>query len=161
MNWIVQNKEWLFSGIITNIIFFFLGIKFCQRTYVINSKSLKKIKVHGKENRICDNYHEDNSVHNHITNVIKDGTIIDYDNYISLTLGASGVTYKSPANGAFCVKGLTGKFCLNGKIEEAVLPEGKQINVKKGNSVTLVYNNKTQNAELKFYYAKESAESSL
>lgn len=155
MSWISQNKEWLFGGIIPSCISFFLGKKYAE--YKIS----KKMEVNGNGNRTGDNYHEDNSVHNHITNVIKDGTIIDYDNYISLTLGTSGVTYKSPANGAFYVKGLTGKFCLNGKIEEAVLPEGKQINVKKGNYVTLVYNNKTQNAELKFYYAKESTESSL
>lgn len=150
MSWISQNKEWLFGGIIPSCISFFLGKKYAE--YKIS----KKMEVNGNGNRTGDNYYEDNSIH--LTKIMKGENVIDYEKVEELTLGASGVDYTSPENGAFYVKGLTGKFCLNGKIEEAVLPEGKQINVKKGDRVTLFYNNQTQNTELKFYYAKESAD---
>ena len=128
LNWILENKEWIFSGIGVMAISFVLGRKSVQWNISFNKESQKTIKGTGVNNRTAETYHEDHSTH--IENkkiIIRQSNSIDYNNFLSLTLGASGCLYTMPTEGVFFVKGLKGSISINGKITESLLPEGIKV----------------------------------
>ena len=158
IDWILENIEWLFSGIGCVVLSFFFGRKSIQNDISVNNKSQKIIKGNGINNRTAETYHEDNSTHIENKNIIiKNNHRIDYDNYVDLTLCASGCEYISPTVGVFSIKGLDGSVSINDKITEKMSPEGKIVNVDKNDKVKIVYGNlnTTKKVELRFYHYKD------
>ncbi len=157
ISWFFDNKEWLFSGIISSAIFFSLGRKSVQWKSVFNDKSKKVIKGNGINNRTAEEYHEDHSTHvENNTFIFKKNFRIDYESFESWTLGASGCEYRSKHGGVLYLKGLNGTVCTNNQIEEAVLPEGKKISVEKGDLIKITYDFYfDKEKELKFYPYKD------
>lgn len=161
IEWFLENIEWIFSGIGCLALSFILGRKSVQWNISFNDKSQKIIKGTGINNRTAETYHEDHSTH--IENkkiIIRQSNSIDYNNFLSLTLGRSGCLYTMPTEGVFFVKGLKGSISINGKITESLLPEGKKVNVERKDEIKLVYENlkNIQEVELKFYYYKDSSD---
>ena len=148
---ILQNIEGALSEILTGGICFFLGVRSSKW---INAPR-KNMTIKGSANRMAEKYYENNSTN--IELVIKKESSIDYSSGIDLTLGTSGTCYTAPADGAFFIVGITGKVCINNKISEPIFPEGKQILVKKKDSVIITYNKILQNTVFKFFYRKETS----
>lgn len=158
LDWILDNKEWLFSGIATNAIFFFLGRQSIQKNIVLKDKSKKIIKGNGINNRAAENYHEDHSVNYNIQEIksIVKRKIPDLTTAVSLGVRASGYSYIVPYAGLLCSIGLEGTAIINDLIRIALLPNGTQIDVEKGDRVKIIYTQQSvEKRELLFFAKKE------
>lgn len=129
IEFLIKNKEWLFDGLVTNILVLLLG-------YVISTVSYNKGQKH------------------EIEKIVKlQNLVIDFKKHIDLIASASGATYIAPANGCFNISSL-GKLkvyidniCVQA-IEKGVITQ----NVIKGQKIKIEYEKQIEN--LTFYYAK-------
>lgn len=129
IEFLIKNKEWLFDGLVTNILVLLLG-------YVISTVSYNKGQKH------------------EIEKIVKlQNLVINFKKHIDLTVGASGTTYMAPADGCFNISSL-GKIkvyiddiCVQ-SIEKGVITQ----NVIKGQKIKIEYEKQIEN--LTFYYAK-------
>ena len=159
LNWILENKEWIFSGIGVMAISFALGRKSVQWNVTLDAISKKIIKSNGVNNRAAENYHEDHSVHYNIQEVktLVKRKIPDYTTGITLALGASGCIYVAPCMGFFCFIGLDGTAIINDLVKIALIPNGTQIDVEKEDTVKIIYTQqRLTKKELLFFAKKDS-----
>lgn len=155
LDWFLQNIEGALSEILTGGICFFLGVRSSKW---INAPR-KNMTIKGSANRMAEKYYENNSTNIEVViKNIKKESFIDYSSGVDLCLGASGTCYTAPADGALFVGGITGKVSINNKVSEPIFPEGKQILVKKKDSVIITYNKILQNTVFKFFYRKETSD---
>lgn len=127
---LINNKEWLFDGLVTNILVLLLG-------YGISAVSYNKGQKH------------------EIEKIVKlQNLVIDFKKRIDLAVGPSGVTYMAPADGCFNISS-PGKLkvyiddvCVH-SIEKGVVTQ----NVIKGQKIKFEYEKQIES--LAFYYAKE------
>ena len=126
---LIKNKEWLFDGLVTNILVLLLG-------YVISTVSYNKGQKH------------------EIEKIVKlQNLVIDFKKHDDLTVCASGTTFMAPADGCFNISS-TGKLkvyidnvCVQ-SIEKGIVTQ----NVIKGQKIKIEYEKQIEN--LTFYYAK-------
>lgn len=157
LNWILENKEWIFSGIGCLALSFILGRKSIQWNISLNDKSQKIIKGSGVNNRTAENYHEDYSVNYNIKEIKR--KIPDYTTAIALTIGASGCIYEAPYVGMLCFKGFNGKVIINGMIEIALQPSGTLIDIEKKDKITIEYDKQSlANKELLLFAKKDDTD---
>lgn len=157
VNWILDNKEWLFSGIGAMAISFFLGRKSVQWNITMDAVSKKIIKSNGINNRAAENYHEDHSVNYNIQEIktLVKRKITDYTTGITLAIGASGSIYTAPCAGIFCSIGLDGTAIINDLVKIALIPNGTQIDVEKEDTVKIIYTQQNLTKRELLFFAKK------
>lgn len=157
INWILENKEWLFSGIGVMLVSFVLGRKSVQWNVTLDVISKKMIKSNGINNRAAETYHEDHSVHYNIQEVktLVKRKIPDYTTGIALAIGASGCVYTAPRTGFFCSIGLDGTAIINDLVKIALIPHGTQIEVEKEDTVKIIYTQQSLTKKELLFFAKK------
>jgi|GEM_PF-3935730 len=116
--WIIENKEWLFSGIgifVLNIFSFFWG---------------KKVGINITGNKIINNYN------------LYDNKEIAYDSGVQLSCGASGVEYIVPHDSLLVLKATNCDLYVENILIKTLKDETYSYLLSRNQKVKLIYSNK-------------------